>query len=370
MSDSTEQPTVVVIGPACSTGGMASVMRAQLSGPLKNRYHFFALDNSKRTPPHRTLITALRTHLQMLGELIGLLNRHRPNLVHIHTCSGPTFYRSMVDMWIARLYRVPVLLHIHGGRFRDFLGRTTGFCRWLVRRTLLRADAVVALSDGWARQLNEFEPRLHPTVVPNGVSLPRRNILRTRYPYRLVFIGTLKREKGIDDLLEAVAWLPSNIRRHVQLRVIGPDPVDRLSELRAKCRDLRIHDRVIWRGTLTPSAVRRELEEATFFVLPSHSEAMPLSLLEAMACGLPVVATRVGAVPEVIRNATDGILIEPRNPPQLCQAMKTLILKPALQKQLGRAARARIRTLFHLRQTSERLDEVYRRTCDAREVIS
>ena len=149
MTRSQPKPKVLVIGPVGAVGGMATSMRLQLGGELAQQYKMIPLDNSKRTPPDRPLWQGVRSQLGLLWKLNRLLARHRPELVHVHTCSGLTFYRTIVDMLIVRLHGMPVILHIRGGRFEEFLTGRSAIGRRVVRWALVSADSVIALSPGW-----------------------------------------------------------------------------------------------------------------------------------------------------------------------------------------------------------------------------
>ncbi|EQD38607.1 glycosyl transferase group 1 [mine drainage metagenome] len=99
--------------------------------------------------------------------------------------------------------------------------------------------------------------------------------------------------------------------------------------------------RVVWTGGVPPDALRREYASADLFVLPSHMEPFGIVLLEAMAAGLPVVATSVGGIPEVVHSGLTGLLVPPRDPAALARALDTLVADPQLRSRFGDRGRAR-----------------------------
>lgn len=361
MSGASDKPTVVVIGPVGAVGGMATSMRLQLNGSLAREYRLIPFDNSKRTPPDRTLWQGITAQLGLVYALLSMLRKYRPDIVHIHTCSGPTFYRSSLDLLLAKLHGLPVILHIRGGRFGEFLQGLTVAKRRLVRRALLSADRVIALSPSWERRIQRFDSQICLRVVPNGVVSPSRT--KQWHPQskvKIVFIGTTKRSKGVDALIEAVGTLPKATRSRLEVAIIGPDPEDRSCELRRHIEKLGLEHVIDLAGVLTPDEVRDELRRASIFTLPSHAEGLPNALLEAMAVGLPCVVSDVGAIPEVITDGVDGFLVKAGNVEHLSACLKNLIGSLELRKRVGRAARKRVRGHFCQEKVAGRLGEVYR----------
>lgn len=351
--------SVLVIGPYQSVGGMASVMRNMLTSSLAGRYELIPLDCGKRTPPDRSVFQGLRAQAALDREMRLLLRRHRPAIAHIHTCSGLSFYRSVLHLVRARAAGCAVVLHIHGGRFGEFLAAARcGRC--VVRRALRSAERVAVLSPSWAAVLREFEPGARVCVIPNGIPVPQQPepehdgaLIHYESPHQasansmtILFAGDLRAAKGVDDLLEAAARLPREIRERAALRFAGPDPHGRLAELRLRGAGLGLGGGVEFLGVLSPAELTAQMEAAAVLALPSHAEGLPLVVLEAMACALPVVATRVGALPEVITHGRDGLLIEPGDPSALTAHLSQLLSEADLRRRLGNAARQRVIAAF------------------------
>jgi glycosyltransferase involved in cell wall biosynthesis len=189
--------------------------------------------------------------------------------------------------------------------------------------------------------------------VPNAVPLARTGAARTRE--RIAFVGRLTREKGVFDLLEAVALL-REWRPAVRLELAGDGDVDAVVR---RAHALGIGERVLVRGWCTPAECRRIVGRAGIFVLPSYAEGLPMSLLEAMGAGCAVVATRVGGIPDVVREGTHGLLVEPGEPVALAAAMARLLGDRALAERLGNAARAAVARGHSPAAAVQRLGRIY-----------
>jgi glycosyltransferase involved in cell wall biosynthesis len=197
------------------------------------------------------------------------------------------------------------------------------------------------LSDRWRHRLLQRIPGLATAVLPNAVDTRRYAANGPRGGNRVLFVGELSQSKGIDDLLRAWACLPQNLRTSVRLRVAGDDPQDRRTRLQAFARELGILESVEWLGPLPHDRLIQEYAQADVFVLPSHGEGMPLSLLEAMAAGLPCVVTDVGAVTEVVTADSDALVVGVGDSSALANALSQLLQNAALRRSIGSAARRR-----------------------------
>ncbi|HEY7888885.1 MAG TPA: glycosyltransferase family 4 protein [Steroidobacteraceae bacterium] len=281
-------------------------------------------------------------------------------LVHIQTASRSSFWRKSVVCLLARAARRPYLLHVHGGEFMKFYGEESSrLVQRVIRHTLAHAALVIALSEEWRERLQTVSPTACVEVVPNGVRLPEIPALRQprgREP-SLLFVGDLIRAKGTYDLLHAFALVAGRFP-HLKLTCAGGGDVDAIRRL-AEEHDLQ--QRVACPGWLGPERLRAELAGAGVFALPSYAEGMPMALLEAMSWGLPVIATPVGGVPQVIEHEVNGLLVGPGDIDGLATAIERLMGDAALRERLGAAARRTIATRFSLDVTLDRLGEVYRR---------
>jgi glycosyltransferase involved in cell wall biosynthesis len=192
-------------------------------------------------------------------------------------------------------------------------------------------------------------PRGRLRVIPNGITVRRREPRPAREPVVIGTAALLERRKGIDVLVEASARLATPHR----LVVYGDGPLR--GELEALARRLGVPAE--FRGFVPDAAAR--VDDLDVFVLPSRGENLPIAILEAMAAALPVVATRVGGVPEVVADAETGLLVEPEDVDGLAGALDRLARDAALRERLGRAGAARIAARFDARTVARRMVALY-----------
>jgi glycosyltransferase involved in cell wall biosynthesis len=173
----------------------------------------------------------------------------------------------------------------------------------------------------------------------------------------IVNVGTLRRVKGQDVLLEAFARLRESFPS-ARLRLVG-DGNDR-DALTARAERLGVRDRVVFCGWCDREEVRRLLKTSTVFAYPSRSEGFGLALLEAMAAGLPVVATRVGGIPDVVASSNSAQLVPPESPGALADALAGLLSDSDRRRRMGRDAAGRAQE-FRWSHTVDQYDDLFRR---------
>lgn len=284
-------------------------------------------------------------------RLVRLLRRERVDVLHAHM-----FGSNVWGTVLGRVAGVPVVIaHEHGWSYR---GRPLR--RLIDREVVARgADAYLAVSEYDRRQMTHVEripaERIH--VVPNGIPPLVRAGHDVRaelgIPAGASVIGTvceLRPEKALEVLVDAAAQLPD-----VHVLIVGDGPEE--AKLRARIRGAGVGERVRLLGRRNDVAdVLAALDVAACC---SDFEAAPLSVMEYMAAALPVVATRVGGLPDLVRDGETGVLVDPRNPGALAAAVEALLESPEQRRRLGAAGRERQRAEYDFARFVGRMEELY-----------
>jgi glycosyltransferase involved in cell wall biosynthesis len=351
-----ERGVIVVLGTSCSTrGGVAAVIASHLAAGLAERWPLVHL----ATHGDGSRWTKLRLAAAALGRFLALVAAGQVRLVHVHTASDASFLRKAVFIAVALAARLPVIFHLHGGGFFDFYRDRCGpLRRWLVRFLLSRVDRIVTLSEAGARRIAGITGNPRVSVIPNMVDV--RAFRSTPSPKgggaELLFLGRLDATKGVDELLQAAAKLR---RRFPRLRLVLAGVGD-VRAIEARAAALGIGEAVEFPGWVVGERKQALLERASVFVLPSYVENMPVSVLEAMAAGLPVVATNVGAIPEVVEDGVTGMLAPPGDADALARAIESILADPQRCQRMGEAGRARAQRHYSVDRVMPRLEAIYR----------
>lgn len=293
-----------------------------------------------------------------LGNLLGMLITGKVRVVHSHVSYGGSFWRKSVFATIARLFGVPTVLHLHGSNTKTFFAAQPDWRMALIRYQLRRADAVIVLSESWRNYITDIEPRTKLHVVPNGVALApaRERPARADGRVSMLFLGLVGERKGVYDLLEALA--KARVQAPELHLVVGGD--GEVDKARARADELGLGDAVDFRGWIAGPAKDDLLRDADLYVLPSHFEGLPVSILEAMSHSLPVVSTRVGGIPEQVREGQEGLLVDAGDVDALAAALVALAADPALRNAMGQRGRARIESVYAIDRIAAQLRALYR----------
>lgn len=355
----TRRRRVALVGPRPdSEGGVGAMLRLIRDSGLAESNDLVTVATYRDGTRQQKLAQAAGG----LAYLAWLCAARRVDLVHLHASWDASFTRKAVALGICRATRRPAVLHIHGGglhRELDRTGRLGEARRAAIRWALRDADAVVALTPTWADGLRDMAGGRTIEIIPNAPDLsgPRR-IGRVNGSRTILFLGHLYREKGVFELIDAVARLaPERPGLNVVIAGAGRER----DNLMAHARSLGLDDRTVQLpGWIGPDRKAELLASAAVFALPSYEEGLPLALLEAMAVGVPIVATAVGGIPDAVVDERDGLLIEPRDVDGLTDALARVLDDDALAARLSEAGRERAESEFSTDALARRVEAVYR----------
>ena len=232
----------------------------------------------------------------------------------------------------------------------------------LLERTLEAVRAVSTCSDAVRTALLRRFPgqASRARTIWNGIPLPAAEPPPLPETPSLLFVGRLSPEKGADLAIAALEHLATAPDLHLVLAGDGPER----TSLEAQAVRRGVADRVRFAGWVPPARVRSLLAASTVLLVPSRSEGLGIAAIEAGAHGRPVVAARVGGLPEVVEDGVTGILVEPESPGALAEAVARLLDDPALARRMGRAARRRVRQRFSIARCADAYEELYAAVLD------
>jgi glycosyltransferase involved in cell wall biosynthesis len=319
-------------------GGISTVISVYRQQGLFDRW------GAVHLPTHRdgSALRKLGAALWAWGRFMAWLLAGRVALLHVHLSRGASFWRKLAFIAPALGLGTPVLLHVHSGRFAVFFSELPRPAQAVVRWALRRAQQVLALSDEARLALLRIEPRARVQVLPNPIALPPWQAPLAGPTPTVLFLGQLTAAKGVEDLV--AVW--AEVRRAVPQAELVLGGSGDMAAVRALCERAGVGHCVQLRGWVTGDAKTALLKRAWVLALPSHHEALPMAVLEALAAGVPVVASRVGGIPLAVEDGVCGRLIAPQDRPALATALADLLSQAATRQQFGAAARARARDRF------------------------
>ncbi|NVD99996.1 glycosyltransferase family 4 protein [Massilia sp. BJB1822] len=343
---------IVMIGTHFSTmGGISSVVNVYRQAGLFERLPVEYLATHCDGGGGAKLGIAARA----LARYLLLLLRGEVGLLHMHVSSRASFWRKLPFFFLAERLGIPTIVHLHSGEFHLFYGEQCGPRKQrLIRYVFDRASRVIVLSQKWQEWLQTISSNPHIHAIYNPVQLPPP--APARAPGQTVLVlGRLGKLKGSYDLVQALALLAPRFPA-LQL-VMGGD--GELEAGAARAAELEVAPQLKLLGWATGAAKEAALRGADVYALPSYNEGMPMSVLEAMAYGLPVVTTPVGGIPAAVSDGVEGFLVPPGDVAALADRLGQLLADPALAQRMGMAARRKIQDTFSTEAVLPRLQALY-----------
>lgn len=356
MSDKKINAKVLMVGPDRSLkGGIVAVVDGYFEAGLDNRCARFAYQG---TGVGANLIGKSLAFAKSLVPYRRELSDF--DIVHFHISAKGSFKRKSLMASMAKRAGKKVILHEHSGEFaRDFEAGDDTY-RERVRITFNSADRVIVLSEEWR---NYFADHImldtrKLSVLHNGVSIPN-DICSPCAHQDILFLGRLDARKSPDVLLRASKEV-LNCFPEARLVFGGDGDIDMYRNLAAV---LGIADRCDFLGWVSGDAKGELFSRAGIYCLPSKNEGLPMSVIEAMAHGLPVVSTAVGGIPRLIESGREGFLIDVDDEEALSEALCRLLGSAELRKEMGIAAHKKASREFSIETSIEGLLKIYSDLC-------
>ena len=326
-------------------GGIAVVLNSY--SRIYQKFNIIVNSNGKNS-----VANAVQLLYSLIATTLKLLLCKRIKIVHIHTASYNSFKRSALFISLAKFFKRKVVIHIHGGGFKEYYEKNTSF----VHKNLLKCDTIIALTEYW----KEFFEGLgfeNVIVVPNIVDSPI--IQEKKYhddKVHILYLGLITKAKGIYDLLDVINEHKVEFDGKITLHIGGNGETGKLQEIIAQ---KALSSIVKFEGWVGGKKKIELLNNADIFILPSYTEGLPISILEAMSYKLPVISTPVGGIPEVIEDGKNGILFTPGDKEALYQAIDKLHTDKIQRKSMGELSYSKVQSYFP-DNVSEKLENIYK----------
>lgn len=340
---------VLMVGPARSVhGGISGVVNNYFDAGLDQMIDLYYIGTMVEGTKFVKLLQAIKAYLRFLVRL------PKYDIIHVNVASDSSYIRKSVFIRTAKTCGKKVVIHQHGGNFPEFYEKELSESgRKRVQKVLAMGDAFLVLGTSWLDFFGEIIGRERITVLPNAISVPKREEKKNYGVHKILYLGRLCEAKGIGELL---AVLPKLRERYPDVRLYLAGLWES-RELQKRAEALREY--VTAPGWIEGEEKRRLLQECDIFVLPSYFEGQPVSVLEAMAYACGIVTTRTGSIPDMIKENETGIFAVPEDIASLEESLEKLLGDPELCRRLGENARQKVEADFSIDNNLKQLLAVY-----------
>lgn len=302
--------------------------------------------------------SGIRKWAKYLGLLINVTYQaifHRPDLVYITlTSHGLGLIKDTAVVLICRIFRLPHVFHFHNKGVKKYDQTKTG--KFLYPFVFKKAQ-VILLSPLLYSDIEDFVPRSRVYYCANGIPdlgfSNRQDSTSLERPTRLLFLSNLFKSKGVLDLLEASNLLKnSSVSFH--LTIAGGEGDISSAKLEELISKYELEENINYNGKVQGEEKKFAFQEADVFIHPTHEDCFPLVLLEAMQAGLPVISTTEGAIPEIVEDGVNGLLVPFKSPAKLADAIRVLCENPLQRETFGKAGKEKFQKEYTLEKLENR----------------
>lgn len=316
------------------------------------------MDRSSFVSSHSSVIYRLKIGIKdftkILKNYFKTLKTFKPEVIHIASSASISLLKDLYMLKYAHRRKALTIIHFHFGRIPD-LAKQRNWEWYLLSKVINTADYAIVIDKPSYSTLENSGFR-NIILLPNPISPTVLNFIEKnksikRESRRLLYVGNVIRSKGVFELIEAGLLL-----KDIKIRIVGKMMPGIIDELVKTAKTEFDNSWIEMTGELTHEEVIKEMLSAGVFILPSYSEGFPNVILESMACACPIIATNVGAIPEMLGEDA-GVLVEPKNSLMLSQKISFLLANSALALKQGQNAKGKV-----LRDYS--MESVFNKLCD------
>lgn len=289
-------------------------------------------------------------------------------IVHIHGSHKGSFYRKYFLFLIAKkIFGKTVIYHMHSDNFDAVYKNSKGIYRKLIRHFINNTDALICLAPYWKKFFLEHFDNKNILIINNVVLKPENSDKEKNVPFgplKFLFLGRIGHRKGIFDIIKAINENKHLFKGRMKLYAGGDGETEKLKQL---ITEQNLEEIVEYVGWINGEEKQNLLSGSDVYILPSYSEGLPISILEAMSYKLPVISTPVGGIPEVVKEE-NGILVSPGNISEITNAMLFFLNNPDKVKDFGNASYEMIKPFFP-EYVSVQLESLYETLLKNQQVI-
>lgn len=337
---------VLMIGPDIEAqGGIASVIKL---------YKDYNLDVSNiLTYKEGGFFSKIIVYcLFLIKYIFTLLFDRAIKLVHIHTSSRGSFFRKYIIFYISKFFNKKVIINIHPMHFVQFYENSNIIVKKMITGVLNRCDLILVLSEKIKQKIADICQNKSIEVLYNPVVIKDINSKESNQ-INILFLGKLCQLKGVYDIIESAKYITNS---NIIINLYGDG---NLEEFKNLINNSNVQSKVKIKGWISGEDKERAYQNSDIVILPSYTEGLPMSILEAMAYGLPVISTPVGGIAEAVEDNVNGYLIEPGDYKALAEKIDSLANDKNLREKMGQEGYRIAKEKFDVRVIVKQLQGIY-----------
>ena len=333
-------------------GGIAAVVNGYRHSCLEKDFQITFVESYRNGGKVVKLLKAIKAYFVFFGIMLF----HKPDLVHIHSSFGPSFYRKIPFILMSNWFRIPVINHIHGADFNEFYMKADRTKKNRIKKIYNKCAKLIALSDEWKTQLSQVVPADHIVVLENYSVLQDGETVHSNRNI-VLFMGAIEERKGCFDVPQIFKRVSSEVPDCTL--VMAGDGDDRIVKAVKESFGDSLNRNVFFPGWIRGDQRKQNLEESDLFLLPSYNEGMPMAILDAMGYGLPIISTNVGGISKLVHEGENGFLCKPGDIEEFAEKIIYYLNNKEARIEAGNVSKRIVRENYTLDKHLQQLERLY-----------
>jgi len=307
-------------------GGIAAVVNGYRGSQLEKDFNIIYVESYKDGGKFVKILKGICGYF----HFVKILLVDNPDVVHIHSSFGPSFYRKLPFIYMASFAKKPIINHIHGAEFESFYMNANKKKKKLIELVYNKCDMLIALSEEWKDNLSMIVPEDNIIVIEN-YSKMAEGVVRDKCNNQVLFLGAIGQRKGCYDIPYVVELVAKEVP-DCKFVIAGDGDIDQIKEL---LKEKGVEENVEFPGWVRGEEKDKLLRESDIFFLPSYNEGMPMSILDAMGYSLPIISTKVGGITKIVHNGKNGYVFQPGDVEGFAKGITNILTHMDMLKSFG-----------------------------------
>lgn len=350
----------MVVPSFTAKGGIAAVVSGYRNSELEKRYSIKYIESYCDGGKISKTLKAITAYFIFMKELIF----NKPDLVHIHSSFGGSFYRKLPFVYMASTFKIPIINHIHGSEISNLYVNSRKVKKKIVEDCFNKCTYLIILSQEWEEKIKVVKT-FTPRMVIENYSIIHKECLEKKRMFRkkkndvkkILFLGFITELKGCFDIPDIAEKIISKYK-NIKFILAGSGEIEKL---RDKLKNKNIEKYFLFTGWVKSKEKEKLLESSDIFFLPSYTEAMPMSILEAMGYGLPIIASDTGGIPQLVKEGINGFMAKPGDIDIFSKKILFLLENEKLCNQMGKESIKIADNNYSLERHIEKICFLYRK---------
>lgn len=343
------------------TGGMTSVIKNYIQSGLPQKVDFEYFPTYFGSNHFFNILYFFLQFTKLWMKLIFLNEPY--NVAHIHMSYRGSFVRKKYIIQLLKRKNIPMILHMHGSQFKDFYKECSDRQRKQIENTLDSVSVIVALGEQWKKYYQSIS---NTTVISlENAVFPKQTMNDSEEKNYITTMGVLSQRKGTYDLIEAASHMKGKIDPKYKFLLAGDGEIEKVKK---RINALQLESMFVIPGWVSDQGKIDELyRKSIMYVLPSYNEGMPMSILEAMSYGLPIISTDVGSIASVVTDE-NGFMIKPGDTEALANRLMELLHHPEQLEKFQVNNSEKIRIYYNMYDSVDKIIGLYKTVSNSKHI--